>query len=1315
MNPRLTPLIGVMMLLLLQAGIHTTALAQTTPSCANLKISYSVTESRCTATGSIKVTVTGGSGTYNYSVAGPTTSGYTSSNVITGLQPGTYTLTVKDVSKSCTTAVANVVVPGNYIEPRFGLTETDVTCTNGSDGSISVSGIENGRQPFIYKLVSPSAMGVGTSNSTGTFTGLIPGTYSVQMTDSCGDIQTRTVSIQNYTWSISSTAVVQSSCQNYKATINLTDSKGNTNASGTAFSAFKYGVVTKAGDTTWFSAYNFSFSLGDSRSVTLVAKDKCGNEQYATWTNTTIPSVASAVAISSMTCTTFTATVTGQTNLTNPQYCITTSAGAAVAGQACNSTGVFTNLPYGSYCIKITNTCYDTTISRCFTQSKPTGSLSATATVSDQTCTTFTATATGQSNLTSPQYCIATSSGAAVSGQPCNSTGVFKGLPYGNYTISVTDACNTTPLKVAVTGTKLTRSVNTNVTISGYACGTFNASITGQSNLTNPTYCLVSSSGVTDTCNSTGIFNNIGYGSYCINIADGCGDTTIHRCFTASRPVQKGGTPNISNRTCTGYTLTVSGQANIYNGKYCLMDASGNILTCNSTSVFTNVSYGQVCVSTYDSCTNATFKSCITANRLVPAIGPVTLSKQTCSGFTATVSNQANLTTPQFCLFNSADVQVGTCNSTGVFNIPAYGSYSIKMKDGCTDTTITVNFTATAAVPSAAAAVTISNQTCSTYNAAITGITNLSGATYTLKSGSTVISTNSTGAFTGLSYQPYCIDITDACNDTTIERCFNPAAPPIVVTASAAASCTVNTTDVTLKVTSGQAPYAITIMDTLGHVIYSSTSNSTSKTIAGLGTVKSGQRFKIIVSGSCGTPDTIYLAASPSSVSKSYTIRQECPSSLKANGSDDLTVTVTSTFSGLSVTIVKKNDSAVSIGYSNHTGNTYLFSDLDAATYVLAYTFTGCTTTLYDTVSLPAYSFPSLSKSTAYQCNNNSFSVGAAVTGGIGPYTYEIIASNPATPSIVTGAQSSPIFTINNNTSYNLIRLRATDACGNAALNDVSILPLANTIVTATSDCVYQGTTLSTDSLANATFTWYKKTDATDSVLLPSTDASYTINTVSWSDTGIYVAKTSVNAGCLTRISYFDLDGLCGGLIVLPVKVTLNGRQAAEGNQLFWTVPANSGITLFEVQRSAGGGSVPYTTIGTVAADPTGNGTALSFIDKDPAAGNNYYRLHMLYSSANDNYSNVVQLNAKGVFAVLVYPNPVDKILNVAILGAEDQHYLLTLYNVVGQQVLTRVVDDPTSSAIEISRPAALAKGVYVLKVQNTVTGTYTTYKVQFE
>ena len=176
------------------------------------------------------------------------------------------------------------------------------------------------------------------------------------------------------------------------------------------------------------------------------------------------------------------------------------------------------------------------------------------------------------------------------------------------------------------------------------------------------------------------------------------------------------------------------------------------------------------------------------------------------------------------------------------------------------------------------------------------------------------------------------------------------------------------------------------------------------------------------------------------------------------------------------MSIIEMNFAADTIGYSFRSGNNFTFSNLNAAIYVVAYTFSAA---VRRSSMIPSRfrttAFPSLAPSGAYQCDNNSFSVGAAVSGGIAPYNYQIIGSVPSAPVINTAMQSNPVFTINNGMQYSLVRLRAMDACGNATLNDVSILPLANTIVTATSNCIYQASTLSVDLVPNATYTWYKK------------------------------------------------------------------------------------------------------------------------------------------------------------------------------------------------------------------------------------------------
>ncbi len=1309
------PLAGFTVLLL-QLCMVITAFAQ---NCGGLTATYTATESRCTATGAIQINASGGSGTYNYKVDGPSSLSYTSSSLITGLPPGTYTITVKDIITNCTYQISHVVISGSYNDPRYGLTETDVTCSNGSDGAISVTGLQYGRSPFTFTIVAPSAMGVGLSNSTGTFTGLIPGQYSVQLKDSCGGIQTRTISIQNYTWSISAYSVTQKNCTIYHAVLNLTDSKGNTNSSGTAFNGFLYGIVNSAGDTSWYSTYAFDFDLLQRRKLTFVVKDRCGQVQSKAWSNTTIPNVATNVTISAKTCSGFTATVTGQTNLTSPQYCLYDNSGNAVPGQPCNTTGVFSNIPYGSYCIKITNSCYDTVISRCFSQARAVPAITGNVTLSNYTCTTVTATVTGQQNLTNPQYCIYDNLGNAVSGQPCNTTGIFSNLPYGSYTIKVTDGCTGDVFTLNFSASKRTRSVANNVTTNGYTCTTFNASITGQTNLTNPQYCIVDASGNPIPgipCNNNGIFNNLPYGSYCINITDGCGDTTIKRCMNISKPAIRGGTANISNKTCTGFTVTISGQANVFNGQYCLQDQSGNPVAgvpCNSTGVFTNVPYGSYCVKTTDGCTGAVLSNCFTVTAPVPAVGSVSISNQTCSGFRATLTGQTNLTNPQYCLFNSLDVQIGSCNTTGVFDITGYGSYYIKTTDGCAGAVFKTPFAVSKPIASVGANVNFSNQNCTSFTASIVGQTNLTNPQYYLKNSSgTVIASNTTGIFNNVAYGSYCIDVVPSCNDTTIERCFTVAADPTTINATASPSCTLNASNINVQVLTGYAPYTVNIYDSANNLVGTASSSSNNISISSLPTLTAGQQYRVVVTGSCGTPATQVITAQGSGLTHNYTITPRCPSSSTQNGSGDLLIAASTNLGSMNLSITQKNFSAVSIGYSFRSGNDFTFSNLDAATYVITYSFTGCTTLVNDTVTIPVYSFPNLAKSAAYQCDNNSFSVGASVSGGVGPFTYEIIGSNPSMPDITTAPQSNPVFTINNGAEYSLIRLRTIDACGNAALNDVSILPLANLVVTSSSACLFTNTTLKTDTIPNATYTWYKKVDDDDSIVVGTNSPIYNIPFMMPSDTGTYVCKVSVNSGCLTEISYFHLKDACS--IVLPGNVVLKGNAQADGAaRLNWIAPNDAQTKEYIIERSFATND-HFEPVGAVDSYQSPLTASYSYTDNGPQRGTNFYRLRIIDLSGKTGYSNIVAIET-GASRISVYPNPAKDVLNIDINGSADQRYRLLLYDAAGRIVQSGLPVQVQNGSIRYRRGSNITTGFYVLQVTNLNTGEVNSYKIAFE
>ena len=304
---------------------------------------------------------------------------------------------------------SNVVVPGSYQDPRFILTGVNVSCDNGNNGMITAGGQKFGRSPFAYSIISPSPMGIGTTNTTGIFANLIGGDYQIQMTDSCGGIQTRSITINNYTWWIDSYAFNKISCDSASGFIKVIDSRGNVSTLG-AIPGFMYGVVRSPGDTIWSSNPNFKLSVVGISSVYMIAKDGCGTIKKGSTAIKFSPTVGANVNITNKTCNTFSASLAGLSNFFGAEFCLYDSKNVKIN---CNSTGVFNNIPYDSYCIKAHDLCLDTTISRCFTVSPPPISIGNNVNISNKNCITFTAAITGQVGLTNPVYCLFDSANVA--------------------------------------------------------------------------------------------------------------------------------------------------------------------------------------------------------------------------------------------------------------------------------------------------------------------------------------------------------------------------------------------------------------------------------------------------------------------------------------------------------------------------------------------------------------------------------------------------------------------------------------------------------------------------------------------------------------------------------------------------------------------------------------------------------------------------------------------------------------------------------------------------------------------------------------
>lgn len=1106
-------------------------------TCAGLSVTYSVIESRCVSTGSIQINASGGSGNYEYKVTGPLVTAYTPSNNITGLLPGIYLVTIHDISNNCIYANDNVIVPGTYVDPTFNMTATTASCAGVPDGSITVTSQQFGRAPFSYKIIAPSPSGVGTVSASGVFNNLTSGTYFIQLSDSCGALQTRSVDVPAFGWKILNSSVTKV-CDSIAVTLTLKDDNGNISPNP-VFDGFLYGVLRGPGDTVWYNNNSFVYQLNHARRVTLIVRGSCGIIKTTVWIDTAIPSLDPLATTTNFGCTGFTGLVTGPINLSVlTQYCLFNSSNVQLS---CNSTGVFNNIPYGSYCIKAFDPCYDTIITRCFAAARPIPA------------------------ITLPLVINATCTGAIVA-------------------------------------------------------------VTGQVNLSNPTYCLINNATNTQvTCNTSGVFD-VPFGDYCINIINDpvCYDTAIVQCFIVAAPAPA---VSIINLTCSTFSATIPVTSNLSNPQFCLYDAANNLVGCNTTGTFDLLPLGSYCMHVINNpfCFDTTYIICFTAIQPLPAVGVVNTKNVTCT-FTATLTGQTGLSNPQFCLYD-ANNQLMYCNTTGVFDFVPLGSYCIKVINDA------------------------------------------------------------------------------ACFDTVITRCFTELGEPVDFTATSTPSCVlVGGTDISVNITSGQRNYNVSVYTPAGILVANgfTVANNKDLTLTGIPALPTGIQYKIVVTDLCGTKDSLLITPNYSILQRKKTLTAKCPSGSLPNGSADLVFDVTTNNIGGNIRpkITRKDGVTVNIG-GNTGSNKYIttFTSLAPGTYVVSTDVANCNVTVFDTVVVKSYTFPSLQRTAAYTCTNGSVSINEAVNGGVSSYAYEIIGSEPASPSIIAGPTSNAVFNVNNGTNYSLIRLRATDACGNAALNDVGVLPLSTTATISGTDCFYNGLTLKADTIPNSTYAWYKKTSPTDSILV-GTDITYTLPYLIQTDTGNYTAVINVNSGCLIKYAKFTVTGACGGAL-LPIPITLQAQQKDGVVELNWLDNADESIMYYEVERSnvANGGfkKIQSVTIGLY------NGDRFSWKDINPAGGDNFYRLKIVYRNGDSKYSNTVLIKITGDH-ITIGPNPAKDKLIVAVRSKLKVDYLITIHNLLGQSLYSQRVSNIQSQDIYLTRDySKLKPGVYLVVVTSTV------------
>ncbi|MDD4234702.1 MAG: PKD domain-containing protein [Bacteroidales bacterium] len=498
-------------------GITATG-AYTDPSC------YNVNDGTITISG-----VSGGTSPYNFNWVGP--SGFTSTQQnLTGLAPGSYTITIGDSNGLCEwteTLVLNAPPP-----VAANVSTTNPGCA-GNNGSITITPT-SGVPPFTVQANSMTQSGVTVSH---TFTNLSPGTYNLTLTDADGCENTNSVTLV--------APDIPDATFTYNGNQCFTGQSFNFTHTGTPVPSESYSWNFGGGTPASSTAHNptgITFNSPGTHTVTLtISAGASGCTDTESVDITVYPDPVPSITTTNENCGICDGTATVTTSYSSYSW---SSGGSGITEN---------NLCSGTYTVTVqdSNGCIGSnTFTINSSGSIPNANVVTTPPVCPGDCNaTATVNATG-----APSYAYTYSDGTTPNNQ---STG---GLCAGNYTVTVADATN--PACYTIENFSISDPAGMSLTMSstdatcGLANGSASVSVSGGS---NPYSYNWSNGGI------TGTINNILAGNYTVTVTDGDGCTV-----EGSVSVIDGGVPFsistsvVSDASCNNYcdgsaTVTVTG------------------------------------------------------------------------------------------------------------------------------------------------------------------------------------------------------------------------------------------------------------------------------------------------------------------------------------------------------------------------------------------------------------------------------------------------------------------------------------------------------------------------------------------------------------------------------------------------------------------------------------------------------------------------------------------------------------------------------------------------------------------------------------
>lgn len=592
--------------------------------------------------GSITVDASG-TGGYLYSLNGGTA---VPSNTFSNLIAGLYSIVVTDQTGCSDTALVTLTEP---VQLQVSATTSASTC-GGSNGSITASG-SNGTGAYGFSID-----GSNFSNTSGVFSNLIPGPYTVTIKDDNGCTDTSQVNVGSVGAVIASvSAQTNVSC--------FGGSTGAVTVDGSGSTGYSYALNSGS-----FGSNNtFQNLIAGTYVVTVKDNNQCTDTVNIVITQPAQLTVAATTT--SATCNSNNGVINASGTGGTGSYLFDLNSGAT------QSSGVFNNLAPASYTVNITdsNQCTSSVIVNVGTIS------SAAITANSQNVTCF---GTGTGSIT------ASGTGSSgylfsLNGGTFQSSGAFTGLIAGTYEVVLKDVnqCTDTITVVITSPIQLDLSASSTQILCNGSTATLTA---GGSGGTTPYQYSLNGGNL----QSSGTFSGLSGGSYLVTVRDSnaCTDTMT---VAISEPSALTVSSTIVNTTC-GYSngsITATGFGGI--APYLYSTDGTNFQNSGS---FIGQAAGNYTITVKD------FNGCIKTENVTiqSSTGPV-VSVTPNGGTICTGASLTMLATGAYSYVWSPAFGLDNSNTDQVVATPTVTtSYQVvgTDPDGCTDTayvTVTVN------------------------------------------------------------------------------------------------------------------------------------------------------------------------------------------------------------------------------------------------------------------------------------------------------------------------------------------------------------------------------------------------------------------------------------------------------------------------------------------------------------------------------------------------------------------------------------------------------------------------------------------------